>query len=86
MFARFKIECARLTPATHLDIVRLILALGDIVKWQVGNARERILQLGAERLFTLFERGHIGFDLRHFGLERLGGFGVALAHGLADRL
>ena len=78
-----------------LDISACIGAIRHIVERHVGNLRQLLVQLGAERLLLFFQsRASVDLELGHFGHQLVGlalvfGFlGVAdfLGGGIAARL
>ena len=85
VFAGFEIEAALLAPLRQFDIVALVRAVGHILRGEVGQGRQQMVELCRRSAFGLFPLGHRRFDLRDFGLERFGLVLVALAHRLADR-
>ena len=52
----------------------------------LGSAGDQRVELGAELAIFVLQRGQRVLELGDFGLERLGGGGVAFAHRRADQL
>ncbi len=86
MFARGEGEGARGAPARYFDIVRLVRAVGDVGRGQVGDDLQRGLHRGGEARLLGLQRAHAAFQRRHFGLQRVGAGHVLLRHRRANIL
>ena len=81
-----KVKLARGAPATHLGVVGVVLAVGNVLVRDVGNGGDEVKELLLHGIATVVQRGDallVGGDL---GLLGLGLLLLALAHQLADLL
>ena len=69
-----------------LDVGALVLPIGHLVKRQVGNLRESLVELLGELLFRRFERWNLGLEPRDLGHQRLRRRFPVAALGRADLL
>ena len=67
-----------------LDIVVLILAVGNAIERQVGNLGQRFLQLPVGGLGPILKLRHRDFQVRDLGHQRLRARLVPRLLGLAD--
>ena len=76
----------RLAVAAHLDIVVLVLAVGNVVERQVGDFGQRGLERGVRLALGRLHFGHGRLQPRHLGLEIFGRLRVLARHRRADLL
>ncbi len=86
MFFRLEFEPARLAPAQDLDIIVLVLAVGNAVQRRIGDFRQRLVERGDSLPLGGLHRRPVFLDFRDFGLEGVGAASVLLLHRHADFL